>query len=279
MSPPMPRLDRTLLRGVERAAVPTLELVNSSRALKALTYPFWHFGSRKFVTTLSGRLYEPHGLDYVRELQAPSGVVMIANHRSFFDLFFTAACAVDAVPSFCTQMVFPVRKDFFYDTVPGLLLNLTLTFGSMWPPIFRDERKGVLNPAAMDQLGAALRRGTLCGIHPEGTRGRGDDPWMLGDAKAGVGHLLRSAAPDVMVLPTFILGVSSDFTATARRNFRPKGQRGEPVRIWFGPPCRAEDLVAAGGGSPQGIAEAATEKIRLLAEQDRQSWMARPRQA
>ncbi len=279
MSKPMPRLDRSQLRGVERAAVPALELVNGSRLLKAMTYPMWHFGSRKFVTTLSGNLYEPHGLDHVRELQAPSGVVMIANHRSFFDLFFTAACAVDAVPSFCTQMVFPVRKDFFYDTVPGLLLNLTLTSGSMWPPIFRDERKATLNQEAMVQLGAALRRGTLCGIHPEGTRGRGDDPWTLGDAKAGVGHLLRSAAPDVMVLPTFILGMSSDFGATARRNFRRPGQRGEPVRIWFGPPQRADQLVAAGGDSPQGIAEAATQLIRLLAERDHQSWLERPRQA
>jgi 1-acyl-sn-glycerol-3-phosphate acyltransferase len=263
-----PRMPVERLRGLERLAAPALDRLNGNTALKDFTRPFWRYVGKNFVTSLSANLYELHGLEHVRELIAPEGVVVVANHRSFFDLFFTAAVLVDHAPQLARRMIFPVRKNYFYDTLPGLLLNLTITSGSMWPPIFRDERKGELNPIAMAQIGAVMQRGTLVGIHPEGRRGVGPDPYELQPIKVGVGQLLNGAHPDVLVLPVFILGAGNDVLDVIRRNRRPPGQRGEPVRIRFGAPMRAGDLVADADGDPLRIAEATMAPVRALAAVD-----------
>jgi 1-acyl-sn-glycerol-3-phosphate acyltransferase len=264
-----PALPSHLLRGVERIAAPALDAINRHVALKALTKPLWRYIGKNVVTTFSGNLYEVHGANHIRHLDAPAGIVLVANHRSFFDLFVTAAAIIDNAPHLTERMIFPVRKNYFYDTAPGLLLNLTLTSGSMWPPIFRDERKGVLNPMAMAQIGDVMRRGTLVGIHPEGRRGVGDDPYAFGSIKVGVGQLLNGAHPDVLVLPAFVLGAENDVFKLVRRNGRPAGKRGEPVRIRFGAPMRAGDLVDAAGGDEQAIADATMVPVAALGAIDR----------
>ncbi len=273
------RLPRKRLRAVERLAVPVGDTINQWSWLKAATRPLWRYLGKNFVTILSKNLYEVHGAEHLRSVDAPGGIVLVANHRSFFDLFFTGATMIDTRASLIQRMIFPVRKDFFYDHPVGFFINVALTSASMWPPIFRDERRREFNPIAMAQIGRSMRKGTLCGIHPEGTRGNGPDPYALGKAKPGVGQLLLSASPDVMVQPAWILGMSNDFVGTAWRNFRPAGQRGEPVRICFGPAIRAGDLVERCGKDPQAIAEAIMEHVAALGELDRAHRAANPRSA
>lgn len=273
------RLPRGSLRGLEKLAVPIADGVNQRAWLKASTRPIWRYLGKNFVTGLSKNLYELHGLEHLRAMAAPAGMVLIANHRSFFDLFFTAAVVLDERSDLVARMCFPVRKDFFFDHPLGLFINVALTSASMWPPIFRDDRRGEFNPIAMAQIGEVMRRGTLCGIHPEGTRGKGDDPYALGSAKPGIGQLLLASDPEVVVLPAWILGMSNDFIGTARRNFRPAGQRGEPVRIWYGEAMRAGDLVARCGDDPQAIAEAVMEPVAALGALDRAHRAANPRSA
>lgn len=273
------RLPRGSLRGIEKLAVPIADTVNQKSWLKASTRPVWRYLGKNFVTGLSKNLYELHGLENLRAMQAPAGMVLIANHRSFFDLFFTAAVVLEERSDLVARMCFPVRKDFFFDHPLGLFINVALTSASMWPPIFRDDRRGEFNPIAMAQIGEVMRRGTLCGIHPEGTRGKGPDPYALGSAKPGIGQLLLASDPDVVVLPTWILGMSNDFVGTARRNFRPAGKRGEPVRIWYGEPMRAGDLIARCGDDPQAIAEAVMEPVAALGALDRAHREANPRSA
>lgn len=276
---PRPSLPRRALRGVERLAVPLADAVNQNLMLKAATRPVWRFGGKNFVTVLSKNLYELHFLERLHALQAPAGLVLVTNHRSFFDLFFTAAVVIDEAPHLLQRMVFPVRKDFFYDNPAGVFINVALTSASMWPPIFRDERRGEFNQISMAQLGGIMQRGTLCGIHPEGTRGRGPDPYELGPAKPGLGQLVLGASPELVVLPAWILGMSNDFLATAKRNFKPRGSRGEPVRIWFGEPLQAAHLIAAHGQDPLAISRGVMKHVAALGDLDREDWQANPRSA
>ncbi len=273
---PANRLPRDGLRGVERAAVPIVDTINTVPWVKAATWPLWRYGSKAFVMALSARLYRLYGLEHIRDIDAPQGVILVPNHRSFFDLFFVASALVDTAPHVAGQMMFPVRKDYFYDRSLGLMLNLGLTAGSMWPPVFRDDRRGDFNAIAMAQLGRAMRKGTIAGIHPEGHRGRGDDPYVLGKIRPGLGQVVAAAHPDALILPTWILGMSNDFFGTARRNYRPAGQRGEPVRIWFGAPLRAGDLAARFPGDALGLTQAVMAEVAALGERDRLERMRDP---
>lgn len=274
--PPMPRVPRSALRGLERLAVPTVDAINTQPTFKRITRPMWRYVGKTFVTALSANLYRLHGTETLRAIDAPQGIIIVPNHRSFFDLFFATAAMIDVVPHLAGQLMFPVRKDYFYDRLPGLLLNLTLTSGSMWPPIFRDERKTALNAIAMQQLGHAMREGAVVGIHPEGKRGQGADPYVLGQAKPGLGQLVVAAHPDTVVLPTWILGMSNSFYETVSRNFRAPGHRGEPVRIWYGAPIRAGELVAAHGDDAMAITEAVMRAVAALGEQDREERLRDP---
>ena len=264
-----PRAPRSALRGLERVAVPAVDAINTVPALKRFTRPMWRYFGKNFVTALSSNLYRLHGAESLRTLDAPQGIIVVPNHRSFFDLFFTTAAMIDAAPHLAGQMMFPVRKDYFYDRLPGLLLNLTLTSGSMWPPIFRDERKTELNTVAMQQLGHVMRKGAVVGIHPEGTRGQGPDPYTIGRILPGLGQLVLASHPDAIVLPTWILGMSNDVVEVVSRNFRAPGKRGEPVRIWYGAPIRAGDLVAAHGDDVMAITEAVMQKVTELGALDK----------
>lgn len=268
-SPSVPPLPRDQLRGFERLAVPLVETIHAFPGLREATRPLWRYGGKNFVGLLSSRLYHVHGLSHVTSLDAPAGVVLCCNHRSFFDLFFVTTVVIDAAPRLVGRPVFPVRKDYFYDHPFGLAINMLLSTGSMWPPVFRDERRGALNPIAMAQIGAIMQRGTFVGIHPEGRRGHGPDPYALGRIRPGVGHLLAAASPEVIVLPAWTLGADNDFLGTVRRNWQPAGRRGEPVRIWFGEPLRGGDLVASHGGDPQRMAESIMEHVARLGELDR----------
>ncbi len=269
----MPRAE---LRGFERVAIPIADAIQTRPTLQRMARPLWRHGGKNFVGLLTSNLYRPHGLHHARELEAPEGTLLIANHRSFFDLYFISNLLIDEVEHLMGRILYPVRKDFFYDAPAGLALNLALTCGSMWPPIFRDARSSTLNPIAMRQVGAAMRRGTFVGLHPEGRRNHDGDPWTLSKLKPGLGQIVVASHPDVRVLPAFILGTDNDFWHTISRNRRPPGQRGEPVRIWFDAPLRCGDLVQAHGDDPMAITQAAMAKVQALAELDREAWLADP---
>jgi len=65
-----------------------------------------------------------------------------------------------------------------------------MSFLAMYPPIFRERSRAALNLVGLDELAWLLRRGgTFLGIHPEGTRGKGDDPYTLLPAQPGVGRI------------------------------------------------------------------------------------------
>ena len=112
---------------------------------------------------------------------------------------------------------------------------------SMYPPIYREVEKRSVTRLGLDFLAAELQRpGTLVGIHPEGTRNKGDDPYDLLPAEQGFGRVVLSARP--IVLPVFINGMANDFIHECRSTLDGSGM---PIIMSFGPPVEFGEMLEA----------------------------------
>ena len=84
--------------------------------------------------------------------------------------------------------------------------------------------------------------GNVLGMHPEGTRGKGPDPYTFLPAQPGVGKLALIAKPTV--IPAFIKGLGNNIAEDIRVNFT-KGARNEHAVIAvYGKPLDYADLAA-----------------------------------
>jgi len=237
-----PPLPKEHLRGFERLSVPLFDTLNSVEWLKRAGQIVTRHVSKNWMCFVTRNRWELHGIEELVGLKPPAGVLLVANHRTFWDMFVASAVLYDHV-AWMEKIVFPVRAKFFYTNPLGALINFGLAGNGMWPPVFRDDRKPLLNPTAVTQMSWILaRQGTVLGMHPEGTRNKGDDPYTFLSARPGVGYLIRDAHPDTLVLPFFLSGVTGDLLGEIRRNFKPEGQRGDNFRFWFGEPIRVGDL-------------------------------------
>jgi 1-acyl-sn-glycerol-3-phosphate acyltransferase len=206
-----------------------------------------------------------HGFERLPRFAAEQSFILVANHRSFFDLYVvTAELVRRGLPQ---RMMFPVRSSFFYTNPLGLFVNGVMSFFAMYPPIFRERRQAALNPTSLDELVWLLRRGGIfAGMHPEGTRKRDDDPYTLLPAQRGVGRIIRDAK--VPVVPVFINGLINDLSRQVRSNF---DGTGTPVIAVFGAPVDFGDLL----GQPstpkthQAIAERALEAVAALGQEEK----------
>lgn len=265
-----PRIDPTELRGFERVAVPICDLINTSGLVKTVVLFFARHFNTTWINAATGRLQDLHGLEIPKGLAPTRGVILISNHRSFFDMY-VASAVLYRHARFMRRIYFPVRANTWFTHPLGLLVNLVLSGGAMWPPVFRDDRRFRLNPVGIAQMTHALDQpGAVLGIHPEGTRGKGPDPYEIQPARPGVGHLVKAADPETLILPFFVIGLSNDVVHEVRRNFKPPGRRGPPVRITFGEAVRAGSLDREAGA--QEIAEALLDRVRDLARIDRERY-------
>jgi 1-acyl-sn-glycerol-3-phosphate acyltransferase len=206
-----------------------------------------------------------YGVERLPELHASESYLLVANHRSFFDLYVVTAELVRRRLEH--RIVFPVRANFFYTSLLGLFVNGVMSFFAMYPPIFRERRKVPLNVASLDELSWLLRRGGMfAGMHPEGTRNRGDDPYALLAAQAGVGRVIHGAR--VPVIPVFVNGLINDLPRQIRSNFDGSGRR---IVVVFGAPVDFGSLLDE-RPSPrayQALADRALAAIRELGEEER----------
>jgi 1-acyl-sn-glycerol-3-phosphate acyltransferase len=133
---------------------------------------------------------------------------------------------------FCERVFFPVRSAFFYDRLIGIAINAVCATMAMYPPIFREAHKRDITRIGLDFLAEALRHpGTVVGIHPEGTRGKGPDPYELLPPEQGFGRVVLTAHP--IVIPIFINGMSNNLAAECKSTF---DGTGIPIIIAFGKP-------------------------------------------
>jgi 1-acyl-sn-glycerol-3-phosphate acyltransferase len=268
-------MDRKLLRGFERVSVPTLEFIAQRQGLRTALHTVIGNVNALWIELLTSPTWEVHDFEPIAQLDAPQGIIMVSNHRSFFDMFVIST-VIQRRTHLLQRVSYPVRSEFFYTHPLGVVLNVAISGASMWPPVFRDDRRRRLNPIGMDQLAATLHRGMGIGLHPEGTRNKGSDPYTFLPLKPGLGQLLTRVHPDTVVLPAFIAGLSNDVATEVVRNRKPPGQRGEPVRIRYAKPLLARDLQVL-GDDPMVLTEAAFAPVSALAEVDRQDRAGHPR--
>jgi 1-acyl-sn-glycerol-3-phosphate acyltransferase len=206
-----------------------------------------------------------YGEERLPVLERGQSYVLVANHRSFFDLYVVFGHLVrKGLPH---RIVFPVRSAFFYTSPLGLLVNGVMSFFAMYPPIFRERRQLVLNPTSLDELAWLLRRGGMfAGLHPEGTRKRDDDPYTFLPAQRGVGRVIHQAR--VPVIPVFINGLINDLPRQVVSNFDGTGRR---IVVVFGEPIDFSDLYEKPGSQRvhQAIANRTLEAIGKLGLEER----------
>lgn len=237
-----PALPSEGLSAFEAFAVRALTRWNDSEAAKRLVYLFVRYVSHTWIQAVVSNRLQLHGADPLRALSPPRGVLLIGNHRTFWDMYI-ATSAIATLNDFARKFYYPVRSRFFYTHPLGFLVNLAVSGGSMWPPMASGFDRTGRSAASLQRLARVLDTPrTLAGIHPEGTRSHGPDPLELLPAKGGAGRLVLDCHPDVVVIPYFLCGVTNDFVREVIRNFSRPEHRGPPIQIAFGAPRPAGTL-------------------------------------
>jgi 1-acyl-sn-glycerol-3-phosphate acyltransferase len=220
----------------------------------------------RWIDVCTKNLRHLYGLERLPPFDPKKSFICVSNHRSFFDLYLVTAMLVHrGMPH---RMLFPVRSNFFYDSPAGFFVNGIMSFFAMYPPVFRERNRAMLNLAGIDEVVWMARRGgAFIGIHPEGTRNKGEDPYALLPAQSGVGRIIRHAQVDV--LPVFVHGLTNDLWDQVSSNFTRKG---EPVVAVFGKPVDFRGLTDM-TPSPRlykSIADRTIEAIGELAREERE---------
>lgn len=213
------------------------------------------------------------GLEHVEAAARARPLLLVANHRSFFDMYVVSTVLFRRT-RWRKQLFFPVRGRFFYDTVGGLLVNLVMGWWSMFPPFFAGGDNPKVDKREFDKFSMRLLAhlcregaGNVIGFHPEGTRNKGADPYTYLRPQPGVGRLIKEARPQV--IPVFIAGLGNDLPKQVLGNWR----GGEPVRVHFGPAIDFSEFYDRRDSARtyMEIAGFVMSKIAELGEQDRAS--------
>ena len=231
------------LTRMERLALRFGEWTNEDPRGKWLQTRFLRGVSYVWVRAAIANRIFAEGLEELMALQPPTGVMLVSNHRSFFDQYIMLLACYMGPVSWAKALYFPVRSNFFYDQPLGFLVNAAVAGGAMYPPIYRQSERRALNDEALDKMVDIVRRpGNVLGMHPEGTRGKGDDPYTFLPAQPGVGKLALVAQP--VVIPAFNLGLGNNIVDDVRLNFSREARRKHAVVTVFGQPIDYSDLLA-----------------------------------
>jgi 1-acyl-sn-glycerol-3-phosphate acyltransferase len=112
----------------------------------------------------------------------------------------------------------------------------------MFPPVMREKEKKPFNNYSVERCIEELNRediGTVLGIHPEGTRNKGDDQYTFLPAQPGVGRIALGATR-AKVIPVFVLGMGQTIRGEWKMNFGAPEKY--PVDLYFGEPLEFDDL-------------------------------------
>ena len=256
---------RERLTWVERVNIALIRRTFSFPPLDALMRWCQRFPGATWVEVCTRQLRHVRGLERLPELRALDRFILVANHRSYFDLFVCSMLLFKH--GLRRRVMFPVRSGFFYDNLLGWIVNGAMSWFSMYPPIFRERKKLVLNHTAMSEMAWFLNNRKLgAGIHPEGTRNKGDDAYALLPAQSGVGRLIHRA--HVPVIPVFINGLGNRLPQQILGNFTGSGA---PITVVFGAPIDFGELLEAPGSARtyRRIADRTMEVIAALGEEER----------
>ncbi|HVK76345.1 MAG TPA: lysophospholipid acyltransferase family protein [Kofleriaceae bacterium] len=236
--PPASELTR-----LEKLAIRLAEATNETAAGKRFQDVLLRRVSYVWVRAILANRCIFEGLPEVLALRPERGVLIASNHRSFFDQYAILLGLYLTGAPWCERINFPVRANFFYEHPLGVMVNLLAAGGAMYPPVFRQRERAAENKRMVEKLVDKLgERGTVIGVHPEGTRGKGPDPYEMLPAQPGIGQIALQARP--LVIPAMVQGLSNDFVGDARLNFRADARRVRPVTVVFGAPIDYSEFLA-----------------------------------
>src|SRR5687767_4285788 len=260
-----------VLHPVERAGFRLVRAMNFGTWKRFWTFCQRHIGSL-WIYLGTYNLMNGFGIENVERSDVDRPVLLVANHRSFFDMY-TVSSVMFRRTKRPIKLFFPVRAKFFYDNPLGWFVNLLMGWWSMYPPFFREEGEGEKRRFDKFSVRELIRisssgPGHIIGFHPEGKRNLDEDPYSFLPAQPGIGKVILNAEPQV--IPVFIAGLGNDL----RKQILGNWTGGEKVRIWFG---QQIDLSAYFGKrdslrAQKEIADHLMTKIGELAEKDRE-WM------
>lgn len=222
-----------VLGRMDRIGFRLTHLMNLGVPKRIMTFFQRHIGSL-WIYLATYNLMNVFGIENVENSDPAVPLVVVANHRSFFDMY-TVSSVIFRRTTRPVKLFFPVRAKFFYDNPAGWLVNFVMGWFSMYPPFFREDRevkKREFDKYSMRRLIQLCSEGHghIIGFHPEGKRNLDGGTYDLLPAQPGIGKVIYSAHPQV--IPVFIAGLGNALPKQILGNW--KG--GPKVRIWFGEP-------------------------------------------
>ncbi len=266
---PMPTTEEiAVLDGIERVGFWLVQKMNRGRWKRFWTFCQRHIGSLWiFIATYN--LMHVRGLENVERTDADRPLILVSNHRSFFDMYTVSSVLFRRTDRPIT-LFFPVRAKFFYDNPLGWFVNLVMGWWAMYPPFFREEKEA--NKRAFDKFSVRelihicrFGRGHVIGFHPEGKRNLDVDPYSFLPAQPGIGKVIYEAQPQVV--PVFVTGLRNELAKQILGNWT----GGEKVRIWFGEPIELTQFYGKRDSvrTHKEISDFLMTKIGELGEKDR----------
>jgi 1-acyl-sn-glycerol-3-phosphate acyltransferase len=259
-----------VLSPLERFAFRVTHRMNQGRWKRFWTWCQSVFGAG-WIHLSTYNLMRVYGLENIEAVDHGRPILLVANHRSFFDLF-TVSTVLFYRTRWRKQLFFPVRGRFFYQSPLGMFVNLIMGWWSMYPPFFAGgdnplPEKREFDKYSFRRLSQICREGAgnLIGFHPEGTRNKGRDPYSYLRPQPGVGRLIKDANPQV--IPIFIAGLGNKLAKQVLGNWF----GGEPIRIHFGKQLDLSEFIAKKDHvrTYKEIGEFVMSKIAELGEEDR----------
>ncbi len=259
-----------VLNWVERCAFRLVRRMNQGGWKR-----FWTFCQKTFgagwIYLSTYNLMQVYGLEHGAAAARERPILIVANHRSFFDMY-TVSTALFRNTPWRKQLFFPVRGRFFYQGPLGLFVNLVMGWWSMYPPFFATGDKPIPEKRAFDKYSFRLLTelcrtgpGNVIGFHPEGKRNRNWNAYSYLRPQPGVGKLIKDAEPQV--IPVFIAGLGNHLPTQVLGNW----SGGEKIRIHFGPLIDFSEFRSKRDHmrTYKEISELVMRKIAELGEQDR----------
>jgi len=258
----------SVLSTTEALAVRLVRRMNTGAWKVFWTFCQRHIGSL-WIYLATYNLMNVFGIENVSTSDPARPLVLVSNHRSFFDMY-TISSVIFRRTDRPVTLFFPVRAKFFYDSPIGWFVNLVMGWWAMYPPFFREQkeaRKRQFDKFSVRELTriCASGRGHVIGFHPEGKRNLDEDQYSFLPAQPGIGKVLYEAKPQV--IPVFVTGLINDLPKQILGNWT----GGEKVRIWFGEPIDLSSFYEKRDSirTHKEIADHLMEKIGVLGDKDR----------
>lgn len=231
-APLVPAIEQLeLLSTTERVGFALTHRMNLGAWKRLWAFCQRHIGSL-WIYIATYNLMNVFGIESVENSDPERPLVLVANHRSFFDMY-TVSSVIFRRTRRPLKLFFPVRAKFFYDNPVGWFVNFVMGWFSMYPPFFREAgeaRKRDFDKYSLERLIQLCSEPSpnVIGFHPEGKRNLKSGPYEFLPAQPGIGKVLYASRPQV--IPVFIAGLGNDLPKQIMGNWT----GGPKVRIWFG---------------------------------------------